>query len=100
MNKSILLYTQPNCYYCDIMKNMLDGTGYTYYTINIKEDSKALDFIKAEGHKTVPQLYVGDTHINKKVNTVEYTTEELAELIYNAMEDNWPWKDSGVEQGV
>jgi glutaredoxin len=95
---SIILYTQPKCPYCDILKEMLDTTGFTYYTINIREDVTALKFMKTQGHTTVPQLYVDDNHVNKK-NTQDYTQQELYESITKAM-DNWPWQDSGIEQGI
>jgi glutaredoxin-like protein NrdH len=97
---SITLYTQPQCPFCDIMKEMLDETGFTYYTINIKNDAAALNFIKEQGHRTVPQLYANDIHINKKTNTQDYTSEELFKLISEALEQEWPWQDSGVEQGM
>lgn len=101
IDKSIILYTQPNCSFCDLMKSMLDKTGYTYYTINIQSDPAALAFIKKQGHRTVPQLYVGNSHINKKTNTNEYTAEELGLLVGEAIEcKDWPWKDSGIEQGI
>ncbi len=92
---SIILYTQPACPFCDIMKGMLDKTGYTYVTIDIKENTKALEFMKKKGHKTVPQLYVNDKHINKKTNTQDYTTDELYNLISESLE--WKWQDSGIE---
>jgi len=95
---SIILYTQPACPFCDIMKGMLDKTGYTYITINIKENAKALEFVKERGHKTVPQLYVDDKHINKKTNTQDYTADELSKLISESLE--WAWQDSGIEQGI
>lgn len=95
---SIILYTQPACPFCDIMKGLLDKTGYTYVTIDIKENIKALEFMKEKGHKTVPQLYVDDKHINKKTNTQDYTAAELYNLISNSYE--WPWQDSGIEQGI
>lgn len=97
---NIDLFTQPNCPFCDIMKQMLNETGYTYNTINIKENESALKFIKDQGHKTVPQLYVGQVHINKKVNTQDYTSEELRELIQEALDNSWPWSDSGIEQEI
>ena len=95
---SIILYTQPRCTYCEIMKQKLDQTGLNYYTINIQDDPKALAFIKDQGHRTVPQLYAYDKHINEK-NTQEYTSDELYKLIIQAM-DSWPWQDSGIEQGM
>lgn len=95
---AIVLYTQPNCPFCDIMKANLDKTGFTYYIINIQEDANALKFMKDQGHRTVPQLYVDDKHINKK-DTQDYTAEELYKLIDEAM-NTWPWQDSGVEQGI
>jgi glutaredoxin len=95
---SIVLYTQPRCTYCNIMKEKLDRTGYTYYTINIQEDPKALAFMKERGHRTVPQLYAYDKHLNKK-NTQDYSVDELSNMIKEAME-NWPWQDSGIEQGI
>jgi len=95
---AITLYTQPRCTYCEIMKSKLDKTGYVYYVINIQEDPKALAFMKAQGHITVPQLYVNDNHINKK-NTQDYTSEELYKLISESL-DRWAWQDSGVEQGI
>jgi glutaredoxin len=94
---SITLFTQPQCPFCDIMKKMLDETGYTYYTINCKENDDALKFVKDRGHRTVPQLYVDDIHINKKANTTDYTSKELGELIKQALEGSWPWQDSGIE---
>lgn len=95
---SIILYTQPKCAYCEIMKQKLADTGLTYYTINIKEDPQALEFMKAQGHKTVPQLYAYEKHINTK-DTQEYSSDELYKLITEAM-NKWPWQDSGIEQGL
>jgi len=95
---SITLFTQPQCPFCDIMKRMLDQTGLTYYTVNIKENEDALNFMKEKGHRTVPQLYVENIHINKKADTRDYTPEELYKLIDEAM-NTWPWQDSGIEHG-
>lgn len=101
---SIVLYTQPNCPYCDIMKGLLVETRFCFTAVNIQENQQAKMFLKENGHRTVPQLYVNDIHINKK-NTQEYTASELYQLISNAMiakeeQEEWPWVDSGVEQGV
>jgi glutaredoxin len=93
----VFLYTQPMCPYCDIMKEMLNEAGVEYETYDIKERPAAKEFLYYEGHKTVPQLYVGSTHINKKPNTRDYTAEELKTLIDEEKASVWPWQDSGIE---
>ena len=98
------LYTQPLCGYCDIMKSMLDKSDFQYDTIDISLDVDGKEFIRTEGHKTVPQLYANGFHINKKANTMDYTSAELNTLLTEAMsdetlhDDGWPWQDSGIEQ--
>lgn len=54
----ITLYSKPNCPYCENAKAWLTKNEIAYEVINIAEDSAARDFIVAEGHKTVPQIYV------------------------------------------
>ena len=81
MKHELTLYTQPNCMYCDMMKTKLDRWGYRYDIVNIRLDEKAKAYIKAEGHKTVPQLYYGETHINPNINTEQDTLNLLEEYI-------------------
>jgi len=54
----ITLYSKPNCPYCDRSKIWLEKNGIPYKTVNVLEDEIALNFIKEQGHKTVPQLYL------------------------------------------
>jgi glutaredoxin len=64
------------------MKSKLDEWGYKYITKNIKADDAARAFLVLdEGHKTVPQLYYGNTHINPNINTKEYTQNILEQYI-------------------
>ena len=82
MKHELTLYTQPNCMYCDMMKAKLNEWGYKYNVKNIQEDEGARAFIVLdEGHKTVPQLYYGKTHINPNINTEEYTQSILEQYI-------------------
>lgn len=82
MKHELTLYTQPNCMYCDMMKAKLDEWGYKYNVKNIKADDRARAFIVMdEGHRTVPQLYYGKTHINPNINTEEYTQNILEQYI-------------------
>ena len=81
MKQQLTIYTQPDCMYCDMMKSKLDNWGYKYIVKNIYEDAVAKSFVKAEGHRTVPQLYYGRAHINPNINTEEYTQSILEEYI-------------------
>ncbi len=38
-------------------KGLLNNKGIEYTEINIEEDSDAMDFLLAEGHRTMPQFY-------------------------------------------
>jgi glutaredoxin len=47
----------------ELLKNIcnypsgLEKNGIAYSTVNVLEDTIALEFIKSQGHKTVPQIY-------------------------------------------
>ena len=53
----ITLYSKPNCPFCDRAKIWLEKNDLAYSVIDVMEDADALEFIKGEGHKTVPQIY-------------------------------------------
>lgn len=100
MKNKIILYTQPNCNYCDWMKGVLTKYEFEYEAIDISKDVTSKLYLSEEGHKTVPQLYVNNIHVNKK-NTLEYTPSELYGIICDVLDhQNWPGQDSGIEQGM
>ena len=72
------LYTQKKCGYCVEMKEKLTEWGYGYREINISYDDDAKQFLRTEGHRTVPQLYYDGRHLNK-VETHLLTKEMLDE---------------------
>ena len=57
----IKVYTSHSCFYCTRAKNYLDNLDIEYETLNIQEDSNALDFFIKAGFRTVPQIFVNDT---------------------------------------
>jgi len=80
---NLTLYTQDNCEYCHIMKKKLAEWDYRYREVNVSYDLFAKDFMKQRGHRTVPQLYWNNTHLNK-VPTSELTKEHVeAEIDYD-----------------
>ena len=92
MSNLVRLYTQNNCPYCVIMKEKLDSWGMNYELINVSENLEAKSFLKDRGHRTVPQVYYRDIHLNK-CDTVDFTKNTMFAEMMLAYEEN----DSGVE---
>ena len=65
MVKEILIYSSYNCGYCDRAKKLLDEKKISYKEINIQDDPTEREEMlrKANGRRTVPQIFINDTHI-------------------------------------
>lgn len=63
--QKLTVYTQDNCPYCVIMKKKLLSWGYNFEEINVSYDIDAKAFLKENNHRTVPQVYFEDKHLNK-----------------------------------
>ena len=63
--KKITVYTGPICNYCDAAKRLLKRNNALFTEINIAEVDGALDEMlkKANGKKTIPQIFFDDQHI-------------------------------------
>lgn len=63
--KPIEIYTSPLCGFCHAAKRLLDKKGASYSEINLSEEpdrrSEMMD--RAHGRHTVPQIFVGETHV-------------------------------------
>ena len=53
----VTVYSKNNCPYCVQAKNLLKSKGVAFEEINIEEKPEAREFILAEGHRTLPQIY-------------------------------------------
>jgi glutaredoxin 3 len=53
----ITVYSKNNCPFCVQAKNLLKLKGVEYTELTIYEDASSKDFVLAERHRTVPQLY-------------------------------------------
>ena len=79
---NLTLYTQDDCFYCFEMKRKLSEWGFNFREINISYDLFAKDFLREKRHRTVPQVYHENIHLNK-FQTMELTREHImAELDY------------------
>ena len=63
--KNITIYTGPLCNYCDAAKRLLIRNNISYKEINIAtvEGSRDEMIKKANGKKTIPQIFFGDLHV-------------------------------------
>ena len=63
--KKITIYTGPYCNYCDAAKRLLTRNNVQYKEINVAEVEGAKDEMikKANGKKTIPQIFFDDQHI-------------------------------------
>ena len=63
--KSITIYTGPRCNYCDAAKRLLTRNNAVYKEIDISVVEGAMDEMikKANGKRTIPQIFFDDQHI-------------------------------------
>jgi glutaredoxin len=53
----ITVYSKNNCPFCVKAKYLLEQKGIAFEEIKIDETPDAREFVMAEGHRTVPQIY-------------------------------------------
>ena len=63
--KNVTIYTGPMCNYCEAAKRLLTRNNVAYNEINIAKVEGAMDEMikKANGKRTIPQIFFDDQHI-------------------------------------
>jgi glutaredoxin 3 len=63
--KKITLYSTRTCGFCRAAKSLLDDKGISYKEIDISSDPELRGqmITKANGSRTVPQIFINDTHL-------------------------------------
>jgi glutaredoxin 3 len=61
----IIVYSGPNCPYCERAKALLRKKGVGFEEFNVRTDPAKLEEMmkKSGGKKTIPQIFVNDQHI-------------------------------------
>lgn len=59
------IYTSPLCGFCHAAKRLLKKKGVSYSEVNVWADpARKPEMIqRANGGRTVPQIFIGDTHV-------------------------------------
>jgi glutaredoxin 3 len=62
---TIVVYSGPNCPYCERAKALLRKKGAQFQEINVRADLEKLAEMKAKsgGRQTIPQIFINDKHI-------------------------------------
>lgn len=63
--QSVEIYTSPLCGFCHAAKRLLNQKGVNFSEIDVMRDpSRKPEMIqRASGGRTVPQIFVGETHV-------------------------------------
>ena len=56
----LTVYSKNNCPFCDKAKHLLTTKNIPFEVVNIDTDSDAREWLIAQGHRTAPQLYLGE----------------------------------------
>ena len=90
--KSVTIYTGPLCAFCDAAKKLLTRNNVEYKEINIATVEGSMDEMikKANGKRTIPQIFFDDQHIGgydeteplrKKINFKNFLNSLLNNII-------------------
>ena len=63
--KPVDIYTSPLCGYCHAAKRLLSSKGVEFTEIDVwaAPERKPEMIQRANGGRTVPQIFIGDTHV-------------------------------------
>ncbi len=77
--KPVTIYTTPYCPFCARAKKLLTQKKIAYKEIDVSTDDAARDQLaQRTGQQTVPQIYIGDTHVGGSDDL--YALEQKGEL--------------------
>ena len=63
--KNIIIYTGPSCNFCDAAKRLLERNKLKFSEIDVSSGESIRDEMikKANGQRTIPQIFFGDQHV-------------------------------------
>lgn len=62
--KPVRMYSSGYCPYCVMAKRLLSNKGVSFQEILVdQEQGRREEMMRITGRRTVPQIFVGDTHV-------------------------------------
>lgn len=63
-DSKVVIYTAVPCGYCSAAKRFFKAEDIAYQEIDLTGDhAQRMDLMQRSGQRTVPQIFVGDTHV-------------------------------------
>jgi glutaredoxin 3 len=63
-HKPVIMYSTTSCPYCLAARNLLRSKNLTWTEVSVDiEPDKRAEMISRSGRRTVPQIFIGDTHV-------------------------------------
>jgi len=59
----LIVYSKNHCPFCVQTKKWLEMKGIDYEEINVEQDPAKMAWLKAQGHRSVPQIYTEDDRL-------------------------------------
>lgn len=86
MAANIDIYTKFGCGYCYRAKSLLDkkGVGFNEYDITLGGEKKDQMLERAPTARTVPQIFIGDTHVGGSDELAALEREGKLDALLNA----------------
>ena len=84
--KPVRIYTTPICPYCARAKSLLTKKGAAFEEVDVFMDAGARDemLAKSGGARTVPQIFIGDTHVGGSDDLQALDAEGKLDLLLKA----------------
>ena len=83
--KNVEIYTTPICGFCSAAKRLLYSKNVSFVEINVMVNSNSrTEMIKrANGSRTVPQIFIGDYHVGGFDDLIEHDMDGKLEGLLN-----------------
>jgi glutaredoxin 3 len=82
---NITIYTTPSCPYCHSAKRLLAKKGAKFNEIDVSYDQAERQrmVLRADGRYTVPQIFIGETHVGGSDDLHELEREGRLDKLLN-----------------
>jgi len=84
--KSVKIYTTTYCGYCVRAKDLLKRKGVSYEEVDVSgdDDARAQLVERSGGQRTVPQIFIGDTHVGGYTDLAQLDRDKKLDLMLQA----------------